>query len=134
MRLVIDTSIVFSLFKSDSFTKQLLSEYNLELFAPKELVEELLKYSSLICSKSKVSKETFLLDVKRLHELIEFKIPLQISILKAEKLISHKNDVPFLALAIELNIPIWSNDEHFREQCSVKVFTTEELKRFLNKI
>ena len=132
MKFVIDTSIVFSLFKSDSFTIQLLSKYNFELFAPKELIDELSKYCDLICSKSNVSKEKFLSDVKRLPELVELKTPSQSSISKADRLILHKSDVPFLALAIELGIPIWSNDTHFKEQCEVKVFTTEELKSYLN--
>ncbi len=38
---------------------------------------------------------------------------------KTDKLISHKADASFLALALELNTPIWSNDEHFKERnCS----------------
>ncbi len=132
MKLIIDTSIVFSLFKSDSFTRKLLSEYNLELFAPKEVIEELLKYCDLICSKSKITKDRFLLHIERLNDLIEFKIPSHKSILKAGTLITHKSDALFLALALDLGIPIWSNDEHFKKQCEVKVFTTEELNNFLN--
>lgn len=133
MKLVVDTSIVFSLFKSNSETIKLLKEYNFELFSPKELLEELLKYSDLICSKSNISKELFLEDVSLLPELIELKTSSQTFKDKADKLISHKTDVPFLALALELNIPIWSNDNHFKEQCSAKIFTTKELKRFLDE-
>lgn len=59
MKLVVDTSIVFSLFKSNSFTNKLLKENKIELFAPKELIEELSKYSKLICSKSRITKEKF---------------------------------------------------------------------------
>lgn len=132
MKLVIDTSIVFSLFKSNSFTNKLLKEYKIELFAPKELIEELSKYSELICSKSKISKQTFLSYLNSFSEIIELKTPSQISLSKISKLISHKTDVPFLALALELEIPIWSNDQHFKKQSSVKVFNTEELKKFLD--
>mgnify|MGYP001558440413 CR=1 FL=1 len=131
MKLLVDTSIVFSLFKSNSETIKLLKEYKFELFSPKELIDELFKYSNLICSKSKISKELFLEDISLLPELIELKNPSQAFKDEADKLISHKTDVPFLALALELNIPIWANDKHFKEQCSAKVFTTEELKEFL---
>lgn len=134
MKLIVDTSIIFSLFKSDSFTKQLMSKHNFELFAPKEIIDELSKYCDLICSKSKISKDKFLSDVKRLSDLIELKNPSHSFILKADKLISHKGDVPFLALAMEIGIPIWSNDEHFKEQCEVKAFTTEELDKFLDSL
>ncbi len=129
MKLIIDTSIVFSLFKSGSFTRQLISEHNFNLFAPKELLEELVNYSDLICSKSDISKEKFLENVKRLDELIELKTPSQKAILKSNKLPSHRGDVPFLALALDLGIPLWSNDAHFKEQCEIKVFTTEELSK-----
>ena len=132
MKLIVDTSIVFSLFKSDSFTRKLISEHNFELFAPKELIEELSKYCNLICSKSNISKEKFSSDINKLSELIEFITPSNYFILKADKIIPHKSDVPFLALAIEMGIPIWSNDEHFKEQCEIKVFTTEELVKFLD--
>ena len=132
MRLVVDTSIIFSLFKPASFTTKLLKEYNIWLFAPENLVKELLKYSKLICSKSGISEEKFLKDLELLPELVNLKNSSQSFKNKAVKLISHKEDAPFLALALELNIPIWSNDEHFKEQSEVKVFTTEELKEFLD--
>lgn len=132
MKLIVDTSIVFSLFKSDSFTRQFISKHNFELFAPKELISELSKYCDLICFKSKISKDKFLSDIRKLSDLIEFKTPSNSFILKADKLISHKTDIPFLALAMEIGIPIWSNDSHFKEQDEIKVFTTEELDIFLD--
>lgn len=132
MKLVVDTNIVFSLFKKDSFTRKLLKEYQLELFSSKTLIEELDKYRGIICSKGKILEESFeyvkesiLKIIKTLPESEEF-------LSKADKLISHKTDVPFLALALELEIPVWSNDSHFKEQSSVKVFDTEELKKFLD--
>ena len=52
MKLVVDTSIIFSLFKPNSFTNKLLREFSFELFSPPKIVEELVKYSDLICSKA----------------------------------------------------------------------------------
>lgn len=132
MRLVVDTSVVFSLFKANSFSITLLKEHKIELFAPRELIKELSKYSGLICSKSGIAKEKFLEDISLLPEFIELKNASQSFEDKANKLISHKSDVPFLALAMELGIPIWSNDVHFKEQSFVKIFSTEELKKFLD--
>lgn len=132
MKLVVDTSIVFSLFKSNSETIKLLKEYNFELFSPKELISELLKYEDLICSKSNISKEVFLEDISLIPELIELKSSSQTFKDEADKLISHKIDAPFLALALELNIPIWSNDKHFKEQSSVEIFNTEDLRKELD--
>jgi predicted nucleic acid-binding protein len=52
MKLIVDTIVVFSLFKSDSFRRQLLSEHNFELFAPKFALEELFKYKEELIDKS----------------------------------------------------------------------------------
>jgi predicted nucleic acid-binding protein len=130
MKLVVDTNIIFSLFKSDSFTRRLIKENNLQLFAPEEIVEELRKYSDEICRKAKIEKKKFLEDIILLNKIIEFKKPSEISLEFAKDLISDKADEVFLALAIELKIPIWSNDNHLKEQTSIKVFTTPELACF----
>jgi predicted nucleic acid-binding protein len=37
------------------------------------------------------------------------------------------NDSPFIALAMLLNCPIWSNDAHFKRQNVIKSYTTKEL-------
>ena len=132
MRLVIDTNIVFSLFKSNSFTIRLLKENKIELFAPKEVFDEIIKYCNLVCSKSKISKEKFLENVKLLPELIDFRDASNLFKQKASNLIKDKKDIPFLALALEMSIPIWSNDTDFKQQCTIKIFSTKELKDFLN--
>jgi predicted nucleic acid-binding protein len=130
MKLVVDTNIIFSLFKSDSFTRRLIKENNLQLFAPEEIIEELRKYSDEICRKAKIEKKKFLEDIILLNKIIEFKKPSESSLEFAKGLISDKADEVFLALAIELKIPIWSNDYHLKEQISIKVFTTPELACF----
>ncbi len=131
MKLVVDTSIVFSMFKSKSFTRQLLSKYKIELFSPKELIIELYKYSDEVCSKAKISKEKFLEDISLLPQFIEFKNASSDFKNKTGSLISHETDILFLALALELNLPLWSNDLHFKQQSKVKVYTTEELFKIL---
>jgi predicted nucleic acid-binding protein len=130
MKLVVDTNIIFSLFKSDSFTRKLIKENNLQLFAPEEIIEELIKYSDEICKKAKIEKNKFLEDLALLNKIIEFKKPLKSSLELAKDHISDKADEIFLALAIELKIPLWSNDSHLKEQSRIKVFTTTELASF----
>ncbi len=36
-------------------------------------------------------------------------------------------DAPFIALALKLKIPIWSNDKHFKKQQKVVSYTTDEI-------
>src|SRR3989344_4295199 len=128
MELVVDTSIVFSLFSKDPFMKEFIIKNELSLYSVKELTEEISKETGKILRITKCSFEEFEEIKELLPSFIEFVSPKQEFMKGAESLISHKNDAPFLALALELNIPIWSNDKHFKEQSLIKVFTTEELK------
>ena len=133
MELVVDTNIVFSLFRSDSFTRELIQKQDLKLFSPESLIKELDKYREVICSKSGISPESFSEAKQAVLAIITIVPESKESLLKAEPLISDKSDVPFLALSLDFNkIPIWSNDPHFKEQSLVKVFTTEELNIFLS--
>jgi predicted nucleic acid-binding protein len=132
MRLVIDTSIVFSLFKSNSNTNELLRKHKFELYSPKELIEELKKYSEIICKKSNISQDKFLDNVRNLSNIIHFCTSSKNAQDLARNLIAHESDIPFLSLALDLGIPIWSNDLHFKKQEKIKVFTTDEIIQFLN--
>lgn len=133
MKFVIDTNVVLSLFKAESYTTELINSYLVELFSPKTLLKELEKYSEIICSKSEITKEEFEHKLSLLPKIIKFASSSEESKSKASQLISDEKDVPFLALALELNIPIWSNDKHFKEQSELPVFKTSELKRFLDE-
>ena len=133
MELVGDTNIIFSLFKKDSFTNEFIKEHNIKLFSPDWLSKELDKYADIICSKSNISKELFIEAKKQILKLVFIKEPSKKFLSKAKVLISDKKDVPLLALALELDIPVWSNDSHFQEPLvkeSSKIFTTEELARY----
>ena len=45
-----------------------------------------------------------------------------------------EKDTPFIALALKLGIPIWSNDKDLKEkQNLVSVFTTKEINNFIRK-
>jgi len=107
---------------------------HLKLFSPDWLTKELDKYAEEICSKASLPIESFNEVKESVLKLISIKEPSKESLSKAAKLISHKSDVPFLALTLELNIPIWSNDLHFKEESVtdvIKVFKTIELKDLL---
>ncbi|MBS3088950.1 PIN domain-containing protein [Candidatus Pacearchaeota archaeon] len=133
MKIVLDTSIAYFLFSKDSFIRKFIVENKLSLFSVDELLEELSRESAKICKITNRSFEEVseMLDLFPL--IINFKPVKKEFFEKAESLISHKNDAPFLALALELNIPIWSNDKHFKEQSLTRVFTTEELKKYFSE-
>ena len=136
MRLVIDANISFSLLKKGSFTRRLAQEHSLELYSHKFILDELEEHSEELCELLKVSKDKFERIKEILPKLINLKVkvsPQQLN--RAGSLISDPDDKQYLALTLRLNCPIWSNDPHFQEQSVIKaveVFTTEELKEFLD--
>jgi len=42
-----------------------------------------------------------------------------------------KADAPFIAAALAVNSPIWSDDKHFQKQHKITVFKTEDLNRLI---
>ncbi len=47
---------------------------------------------------------------------------------KAEDMAPDPKDVAYLALALKLKVPIWSNDKVLKEkQATVRVYSTEEI-------
>jgi predicted nucleic acid-binding protein len=136
MKLVIDANIAFSLLKKDSFTRRLAQEHSLGLYSHKFILEELEEHSEELCELLNVSEDKFERIKEILSKLVNLKVkvsPQQLN--RAASLISDPDDKQYLALALRLNFPIWSNDSHFQEESvkkAVKVFTTEELKEFLD--
>ena len=47
--------------------------------------------------------------------------------------IQDKDDVDFIALALKLNLPIWSNDKDLKKQTLAKVYTTKEVISLLDQ-
>lgn len=135
--LVIDTNIVFSSLLKDSMTRKIILADIFNLFAPEFLFTEIKKHEKLILKKSGMKKENFdlLLLLIQSHvavipfnEFYEF-LP------EAEKDMKDIDikDSLFVALALKLKIPIWSNDLHFKRQKKVSAYTTEEILETLKQ-
>ena len=130
MEFVVDTNILFTFFWKNSFTKGLLVDQDLEYSAPEFALEEINENSTEILKKTGISKKEFI-DLRRdLAIFVEF-IPLdeyKEFLQEAVSLIPlYRDDADFLALALKLNIPVWSNDPHLKQQSKVKVYSTSEL-------
>ena len=132
MRLVIDANVAFSLLKKDSFTRRLSKEYSLELYSHKYILEELEEHSEELCELLNVSKdklERLKIILSKLVNLKKKVSPQQLN--RARSLVPDPDDKEYLALALKLSCPVWSNDPHFKQQSVVQVFTTKELAEFL---
>ncbi|HIG95354.1 TPA: PIN domain-containing protein [Candidatus Woesearchaeota archaeon] len=133
MDFVLDANILFAALIKDSTTSEILFNEHVQVFAPEFLLEEFYKHKDEILAKTRRSKEDF----EEIYETLKNDITLIpfeefCPFLKiAEKLISDEDDRVYFALAIQLNIPIWSNDKKFREQKIVKIYTTADLMKII---
>ena len=133
MRLVLDTNIFFSLMNSKSVSSYIFSFIDTEFFAPEFLKQEFNKYKSECLIKSGLSEHELEIRQKEIEETVEFAKASEYEefLEEAVDLISDTKDIDFLALALSTNSPIWSNDTHLKKQSLVRVFTTEELIKFI---
>lgn len=136
MRLIVDANILLAGFIKASITRELLLDEQLELFAPEHLLIETLN----VLKKNKSIKRKINLTDAQIEELFSV-LTNNITVLPADEYssfmkkaiitVSHKEDAPYIAIALLLEIPIWSNDPDFNEQSLVKVYTTDRLLKLL---
>jgi len=136
MKLVLDSNIIFSALIKKSTTRNIILSDVFELHAPEYIFSEITKHKELLLRKSKMNEgeldALLLLLQKHIHlvpkEKYNEKMALAEDILKDIDI----TDSPFLALALALNCPIWSNDGHFKQQDRVEVHTTKELMKTIS--
>lgn len=129
MDFVVDANIVFAAIIRRADTCELLFSSRLSLYAPEFLIKELEEHKKEILEKSGLSEEDF----KQFTTIMTSRIKLfpfedfQPYIQKAKKTTPDPEDIEYLALALKLNCPIWSNDKQLKKQQAVKVISTTEL-------
>lgn len=136
--IVVDTNILIAaLINPSSSVWSILESKEIKFFVPEFFLSELEEYKDLI--KHKLSKKdkraNFDFLISDLFKNIEI-IPQRFYIEKLARAVDIMSDIdekdsPFLALAITLSCPIWSNDNHFKQQKEIKSYTTGELIREL---
>jgi len=134
MKLVIDAHELFSALIAagrDRQTKKLeiLFLGRVELFAPSLLFRELSRNSPEIKLKSRFSDIDFEEFVKTVKSRILL-VPVEKfsdKLFEAKEMSPHPKDIPYFALALKLNCPLWSGEKRHKEQSGVKVFNTKDL-------
>ncbi|OPY48777.1 MAG: putative nucleotide-binding protein, containing PIN domain [Methanosaeta sp. PtaU1.Bin060] len=140
IRLVVDTNILISaLLKDDSITARLLRSNACSCYYPRDGLMEIDCYREYILSKrSKYIQRSsfehalkFVLGAVRIvpSEMYSCAMNEAFSIMKERD----PKDTPFLALALQLGSPLWSNDRHFKGLEAVPVFSTGSLIEHLRE-
>lgn len=135
MDFVIDSNILFAVLIKDSITAEIILNEKFNLFAPKFIFREFLKYKKEILEKTKRSSEEFNEIFRYLQESITIipKEEFERFLDEAEKITPDHNDVEYIALALKLNIPVWSNDKKLKNQNKIKIISTEEIIKLIKK-
>ena len=134
MRLVVDTNILFSFFRDNPVRFIIVNSglLDLELFTATYNLQELRDNKSDLLKYSKLSVEQIESTINELGKYVSSFSSEEYSTFESEaKSISpHDKDIPPFALALKLNCPIWSNEPRFKEQSSVKIWSTKDLRKF----
>ena len=128
IRLVVDANVLFSALIKDSVTAEILF-LDLEFYTPAYIMEEFIKHKKEILMKTKRSEQSF---VGFMHILAErIKVIPEDRYAKYIDLVGRfspdENDNHYLALAMYLDCPVWTNDKRLNNQDKVKIISTSEL-------
>jgi predicted nucleic acid-binding protein len=138
VQLVVDANILLAAFLKEALTRELLLDSRLDLAAPEHLLSETFRHLRTSASirkriglSSKEIETLFLLLTQRIQVFPETSY--QSVMTKALTLAPHRQDAPYLALALILKAAVWSNDKGMKKQPIVTVYSTSELLAMLQK-
>ncbi len=137
MELVVDANILVAGFLRTAITRELLLDERLPLSIP----EFGLREAELVLTTPRFRRRLGSLPVVEIRWLLS-QLTARIRILpssayhhcqaEARRITPDPDDAPYLALAIQLRMPLWSNDAALRAQRVVMVYTTQELLELLS--
>ncbi len=133
MELVIDANILFAVLIKESITADLIIRNDLQLYAPKFILEELSKFQTEILNKTNRDLDSFhhyLAIIERKLNFIDYE-DFEPFLIEAEKVSPDIKDSPYFAVAMLRNIGIWSNDKKICNQNRVKIYSTRDIVELL---
>lgn len=136
--LVVDACILFSFFKSFSARREVfkkLLDSGCTLICPDFALEELCNNRAKIIGFARITEPEFDEIFAELESsIVSFsEQSYQAFMSEAAKISPHNKDIPYFAISASANTPIWSDEDAFKNQSSVKVFTTKQLDKLLMK-
>ncbi len=138
MELVVDTNVIVAGFLRSAVTRELLLDERLTLWAPEHLLTEADRVLSTPRLRRRLGSLSAV-DFRGLFSQLTARIHVvpisefQQKLVVAKELIADPEDVPFLALALQLCLPLWSNDPDFKEQNVIQISTTDDVLNFLRE-
>lgn len=137
MKLVLDTTVIFSALIAGGKTRDVILSGESTLYVPEFFFTELQNNLDEVEEKTGLERNELELLLGMLFEQIRI-VPreeFEHYLGDAEEHIADHDpdDVPFLALALALDADVWSDDNHFQEQELVPAWKTHELLEKLER-
>jgi len=133
MKFVVDTNVLIAYFWEYSTTRKILKHPKLQLFTTGYSFVEIEKHSEHILKNAKITRDVYKKNVEELKSMITI-VPLeeyQMVLSKAKLITPDENDVEFIALALSLQVSLWTNDKELKQQEDVDILTTREVIEIL---
>ena len=133
MILVIDANPFIAGFLRNSTARKAILSDKVMLYSPDWLIDEFEKNEPELSEKFEDASKFFetkdtLLKFVNIVPHKEYSMHLE----EASKLTKHAKDIPYFALALSLNCPIWSDEKSFKLQPKVKVYSTSDVVKMLS--
>mgnify|MGYP001603034803 CR=1 FL=1 len=131
MNIVIDTNVFISALMKEGITRDLIVNSQDNLLTPEFGFSEIKKYKQEILEKSGLTDNEFeelLIDLLRYVKIVGTEDIFHCK-KQADEIMKDidPDDVIFIATALACNALIWSDDEHFQKQNTIKVLKTKDL-------
>ena len=125
-RLVIDTNLIFSaLLSNTSAIRDVLLDDSFTFYAPNFIIAEIFKHQRKMLALSKLTDVEFFTFFNRIVDNVKF-IPFNFISIESRQLAYNLcydvdlKDIPFVALALELNAPLYTGDNKLKRGLSAK--------------
>jgi predicted nucleic acid-binding protein len=131
MELVFDANVLVAGFLRSAVTRELLLDERLTLWTPEYVLSEtehVLTSRRLRSRLGRLSPSEIRFVLNQLTAKVRI-LPVstyQHKLHEAKRLAPHAEDASYLALALHLHLPLWSNDSALKNQRIVPVHTTQE--------
>ncbi len=135
LELVVDANVLFSALIRQGKSEELLCRTDIIACAPEFLLDELESHLQTILAKTDRGAEEFSIVLSVLKRRVNFVKAKEFEAFKPAALaaLNDADDAPYLALALFLGAPVWSNDKQMKKQSLVNVFSTAELLELLGE-
>ena len=134
MQLVIDANILFAALIARKKSLDIILRPDIEIAAPNFIKKEWKEHQEEIAKKANLSISETTAFFIILTEKVRFYTPEEIiqEIGEIKDTIEDVDDLEYLALALKLKCPLWSEDKDLKEQSVVNVINTQELINLLS--